>query len=126
MLALNLLVLIAVFSVLAVILIRLSVRLTGRYVGERVDKIHREAQFLTDTGEIPPNWPRERLATMSYPDYERYVRKRLGRLRGYFAKAPVFEDRETRAYLETELARITEELADEEHWLSLKSQYGSS
>ncbi len=120
MLALNLLVLIAIFSAMMVFFLRFTLTLMGRMVGKRVDQLHREAQYLTETHDVPPTWPRERLSSMSLPRYRRYVRRRFRRLDNYFANAPVFDDRETRATVRSRLKAASDHLSSEEVWAALR------
>ena len=111
--------LIAVFSALMVFLMKWTVRIAGNTIGKRVDKLHRKAQFLTESGAFYPEWREKGVASYPYEKYRRFLRREFRDLRRYFNGAPVFEDEETRKYLLEKLGSLEGQFCDEGYYRDL-------
>lgn len=95
MLFIKLLIMILVFSVVMVIMMKIMMKLTGNAIGKHVKNLHNNAEFLTETGSIPPLWM-EKCKNMNFNKYKKFVKKNLKEMKRYFHAAPVFDSEETR------------------------------
>ena len=94
-----------------VLLIVLSSRLMGRVAGKAINNTHRAAQFILETGKIPPVWMKSLTRNLTGRPISEAIDgrngeraralllRRLDRLTVHFEHSNVFEDPEARELL---------------------------
>ena len=119
MIFLSLFLLIAVFSVLTAVLMKWTVKITGKAIAGRVDYLHRKVQFLTETGAFHPEWIQKGIAACPYGKYRRFLRKEFRHLARYFERTSVFDDEQARRILIEKLGVLEREFCSEEYYRCL-------
>lgn len=106
---------VALFFFLFVILFTLAVRYgtayVGRILGEKINTLHHDAEYILDTECIPPTWlelpPPE---PAKHPAWEKRQKRRalqkLKKLQAYMQNTPSIADIESREVVLAELAQI--------------------
>ena len=92
---------------------RFGTKFAGRILGDKINGLHRAAEHILDTGEVPPEWQDARphkpgggeSAETPTPITRANVR-RLSKLIRYMQRSPVFADIESREYVLAELERV--------------------
>lgn len=83
----------------------------GRVMGNRVNAMHRAAEYILDTAKVPQEWmtplPDDRTREEKYKGQQKQKAiKKLRKLLSYFETTPCFSDAESREYVLGELRRI--------------------
>ena len=94
-----------VFVALFTLLFRATTRTIGQRVGEWVDRRHKAAEAILETGRPPREWI-EALPQASEERRRRRLVRDLGKLAKYFEHSPLVDTEETRRVLVEELREI--------------------
>lgn len=96
-----------VFVALFTLLFRAATRTIGQRVGEWVDRRHRAAEAIIETGSPPREWI-EALPPGGGERSRRRLLRELGKLAKYFEHSPLVDTEETRRVLLDQLKEIRE------------------
>ncbi len=94
-----------VFVALFTLLFRATTRTIGQRVGEWVDRRHRAAEAIIETGRPPREWI-EALPPRGEERRRRRLLRELAKLAKYFEHSPLVDSEETRRVLVDQLEEI--------------------
>jgi len=99
------------FVILFTLAVRYGAVFAGRIMGRKVYATHHAMETILDTEKIPPEWlepaPHEPAQAAQWQERQkRRALEKLQELRKYAENTPAFEDRESREFVLSELARI--------------------
>lgn len=103
-----------IFVILFTLAVRYGTAYVGRRLGEKINALHHDAEYILDTGRIPPAWLTPPPADPAKrPAWERRQKRRalkkLKHLKSYMQNTPSIADVESREVVLFELDSIQQQ-----------------
>lgn len=109
-----------IFVILFTLAARYGTAYVGRILGEKINALHQDAEYILDTEQIPPTWLEPAPTNPAkHPAWKRRQKRRalkkLKKLQSYMQNTPSIADIESREYVLAEFSRIREQWREDDN-----------